>query len=140
MNLRSSKFPHATETEVLSCRAESETTISNLEPLIRALRSRRNNFLAHLSPTHAFEPHQLRQATEITLPQIKEVLHKGGMIVNQFLQMWNKSVNQLSTFGSDDYKKILSSVSKQLCAEIKAHEAEFRTYDPSRLPRPRDCS
>ena len=137
--LRRSKFQHAKEKDVLACIAEAESIIANLTPTIRVLRTRRNDFLAHISPKLAFTPEQLQQATKLTMPQIREVLYEGGKIVNQLLHMWNKSKNQLRETFADDYKKIVSLASKQLCSEIKAHEAEFAKYDSRPLPRPRDC-
>lgn len=138
--LRSSKFPHATEKEVLAYMAEAKDSIAKLTPTIEILRKRRNEFLAHISPTLVFNRELLEQAKSLTLPQIREVLYGGGKIVNQLLHMWNRSVNQLRETHTDDYKKIVSIVSKQLCAEIKAHEAEFARYGMNQpLPRPRDC-
>ena len=134
---RKSKFRHADDKRVLEGIAEAEGTIANLTPTINTLRARRNDFLAHLSPRMAFVPQELRKETGITLAQLREVLQEGGKIVNQFLQMWNMSVDSLFMLHSDDYKEIFSLLSKQLCSEIKAHEAKFEPTQ--RLPRPRDC-
>ncbi len=139
--IRSGKFEHRAEKEVVAYIKESEAHIGNkLKPTIEVLNRRRNKFLAHISPELAFEREKLRRAKAITLPQISEVLYDAGRIVNGLLQMWNKSTNQLRETRTDDYKKIISLVSKQLCAEIKTHEEEFARHGLTRpLPRPRDC-
>jgi len=138
--MRKSKFQHAEEQDVLACIAEAQRMIASLAPTIKVLRERRNDFLAHLSPKLAFTPEVLQAASKLTMPQIGKVLHEGGAIVNRFLQMWNNSANQLRETHNDDYKKIVSLVSKQLCAEIQAHEAEFNQHGLSpRLRRPKDC-
>lgn len=138
--LQSSKFQHANQTEVRSRVAEAESVIKRLTPTIKVLRNRRNDFLAHISPKLAFTPEQLQHTTKLTVPQIREVLYEGGKIANQILIMWNKSTNQLREPHADDYKKIVSLASKQLCSEIKAHEAKYN--DRSLLPsqRPRGCT
>lgn len=138
--VRKRQFQRATEKEVQSLIAEAESVIENLNPTIKVLRQRRNDFLAHLSPKLAFTPELLQKATRLTIPQIGEVLYEGGKMVNQFLHVWNASQNQLREANSDDYKKIVGLVSKQLCAEIQAHERKFKKYGMSqRLPRPKDC-
>jgi len=138
--MKKSKFQHAGEQDVLACIAEAQKVTASLAPAIKVLRERRNDFLAHLSPKLAFTPEVLQAASKLTMPQIDKVLHEGGKIVNRFLQMWNNSANQLRETHNDDYKKIVSLVSKQLCAEIQAHEAEFNRHGLSpRPPGPRDC-
>jgi hypothetical protein len=139
--LRGSKFRFATENEVLECIAEAEREIHSLRITLDVLRNRRNKFLAHISPELVFKPETLRRAKSVTMPQIREVLYAGGNIVNRFLCQWSHTTNQLLETHSDDYKKIISLVSKQLCAEIKAHEAEFAAHGAldKPLPRPRDC-
>ena len=138
--LRSSRFQHAVEKDVLAYIAEAANVIKTLEPTIEILRKRRNDFLAHISPTLVFKQELLEKARTLTMPQIRDVLLGGGKVVNQLLHMWNNSMNQLRETGTDDYKRVVSKVSKQLCAEIKAHEAEFAKHGATtRLPRPKDC-
>jgi hypothetical protein len=139
--LRSSKFKHGAEREVLAFIDEANEAIeTKLASTIRVLRTRRNKYLAHLSQELAFERVKLQRAKAVTLPQIREVLYEGGKIVNGLLRMWNRSTNQLRETHNDDYKKVVSSMSKQLCAEITAHEEEFARYGATgKLRRPKDC-
>ncbi len=136
--LRSSNFQRASKKEVLAYIAEAEAAISELMPTIKVLRRRRNDFLAHISPSLAFTPEQLRQAKTLTMPEIREVIYGGGKIVNRFLIMWNNSSNQLRETQTDDYKKVVSIVTKHLCEEAKAYDAEFAKYGASKVPRPRN--
>jgi len=139
-DLRSSKFPGKSQRDLQGEIAEAKSVISKLQPAIKVLRQRRNDFLAHLSPKVAFTPELLQHTAKVNLPQIKEVLLEGGKIVNRFLIMWNGSSNFWGGTHVDDYKKVISWASKQLCAEIQAHEAEFAKYGVSqRLLRPKDC-
>lgn len=140
--IRSSKFRFGAQKEVLEYIREAEDHIEQrLEPTIKVLNRRRNKFLAHLSPEFTFEREKLQKAKSITIPQIKEVLYEGGKIVNGLLRMWNRSSNQLRETNTDDYRKVASAMSKQLCAEIQAYEAEFAKHGLTRpLPRPRDCT
>jgi hypothetical protein len=137
--VRSSKFQRASEKQFLAYIAKAEAVISKLMPTIRVLRKRRNDFLAHISPTLVFTPEQLRQAKTLTMPEIRDVVYSGGRIVNQLLIMWNNSSNQLRETHTDDYKKVVSIVTKHLCEEAKAYDAEFGKYEASKVPRPRDC-
>lgn len=139
--MRSGKFKFGAEKEVLAYIKEAQTHIrEKLDPTIDVLNKRRNKFLAHLSPELAFEREKLQKAKTVTMPQIREVLYDGGRIVNGLLRMWNNSSNQLRETNIDDYRKVVSSMSKQLCAEIQAHEAEFaKNGATGRLPRPKDC-
>src|SRR5258708_4220806 len=94
--LRSGKFRHGAEKDVLAYIADAETAIKKkLEPTIKVLSSRRNKFLAHISAELVFEREKLQRAKAVTMPQIREVLYEGGKIVNGLLLMWNNSVNQL---------------------------------------------
>ncbi len=139
--MRSSKFKFGAEEDVLAYIKEANAHIKQkLEPTIEVLNRRRNKFLAHISPELAFEREKLQRAKSVTMPQIKEVLYDGGRIVNGLLRMWNKTSNQLRETNIDDYRKVISSMSKQLCAEIQAHEAEFARHGLTRpLPRPKNC-
>lgn len=138
---KASKFRFASEQEVRACLAQADAETSRLRPAINILRTRRNNFLAHISPEFAFDREALRRnGKKLQLENIGEVLHSAGRIVNDLLHMWNRSRNQLRETHSDDYKKVIERVTKQLCAEIEAHEREFAPYDSTRrLPRPKAC-
>ena len=137
--LRSSKF-RATENEVRTYIDEAETVISTLMPTIRILRKRRNDFLAHISRTLVFAPEELRQAKALAMTEIREVIYGGGKIVNQLLHIWNRSSNQLRETHADDYKRIVSIVTKHLCEEANASDAEAAKYGAmGKTPRPRDC-
>jgi hypothetical protein len=139
--IKSSKFKHGTEKDVLAYIREAEAHIrKQLKPTIEVLNRRRNQFLAHISPELVFERDKLRRAKAVTMPQIREVLYDGGRIVNGLLRMWNNCSNQLRETNRDDYKKVVSLMSKQLCAQIKAYEKEFARHGITKpLPRPRDC-
>lgn len=139
--MRSSKFKSGTEKEVLAYVRKAEAYIRNkLKPTIAVLNSRRNKYLVHISPELAFERDKLQRAKAVTMAQIKEVLYDGGRIVNGLLHLWSNRSNQLRESNRDDYKKVVSLMSKQLCAQIKALEKEFAKHGLRRpLPRPRDC-
>ena len=129
------------EKEVLAYIGEANYAVrKKLNPSIEILTKRRNKFLAHISTELVFEREKLRQAKAVTMPQINEVLYEGGKIVNGLLQMWNRSTNQLRETHTDDYKKVISLMSKQLCTEIRAYEEEFAKHGITRpLPRPKGC-
>jgi hypothetical protein len=139
--LRKDRFRHASEAEVLEGIAEAGVVIKRLTPAINVLRRRRNDFLAHISESLVFKSEELQLAKTLTIGQIRDVLLEGARVVNSLLLMWNKCANQLLDRDSDDYKKVVSIVNKQLCAEAKEHDEEFGRYGltiPSHA-RPRDC-
>jgi AbiU2 len=117
---RRKKFQNGSEAQVLACLAEAEATRSKLEPAIQTLRGRRNKHLAHISEELVFKASELRRSQRLTMNQIEEVLYEGGKIVNQFLILWNGSSHQLRDSHADDYKRVISLMSKQLCAEADA--------------------
>lgn len=108
--LRASEFPHGTEAKVLETIKLAEKAIAELEPTIKILRKRRNDFIAHISPKLVFNRELLEKGKLLTMPQIREVLLGGGHILNDFLQIWCKTSNQLRDSHSDDYKKVLAIV------------------------------
>jgi hypothetical protein len=139
--LRASKFAHATEAQVLECISQAEVQVAELQPSIKILRDRRNDFIAHISSTLVFNRKLLEQGKLLTMPQIREVLLSGGHILNDFLQIWCKKSNQLRDSDSGDYKKVVAIVSKHLCDEAARYEAEFNRHGGNvRVPRPGDCS
>ena len=138
--IRAGSFEFAEEKDVVALIAEAKIEIEKLNPTVRILRRRRNDFLAHISKKLAFNKEALRNAEKLQFGQISDVLYSGGRIVNSLLQMWNNSRNQLRETHSDDYLKVIERMTKHLCAEIKAHEAEFAKHGLTpRLARPRGC-
>jgi HEPN superfamily AbiU2-like protein len=136
---RSTKFPNRSEKQILEDVAKADSLSKELEPAVRILCERRNKYLAHISGELVFEIDKLRES-KLSMEEIEKVLYQGGRIVNQFLILWSNSSNQLRETNSDDYKRVVSLMSKQLCAEIKAEEAEFARHGlTTPLPRPKDC-
>lgn len=139
--VRASKFAHAAEKDVLDCIKRSETRIIELNPTIEVLRKRRNNFIAHISPTLVFNRELLQREKSVSMPQIREVLLGGGHILNGLLQLWCRTSNQLRDSNSDDYKKVIAIINKHLCDEADRHEAEYNRHGlNARIPRPKNCS
>jgi hypothetical protein len=137
--LRASKFPHASEGEVLESLAEADVAVAKLQPTIKELRRRRNDFLAHISEKLVLRDPETAQSRILTIEQVREVLYDAGKIVNGLMQMWEKSVTQLRPRHTDDYEKIISIVKEYLCAQAKAHDVEYAKYGGGTAPRPMDC-
>ena len=136
--LQKTKFKFASAKEVGKAIDEEKSIVANLDPVLKILRRRRNGFLAHLSFDNVFDAERMQWDAALTLPQLGEVLI-AGRVVNRFSLMWCNAVSSTNQLGINDYKHLLELASKQHCAEIKAHEAEFPGLTTG-LVRPRGCT
>lgn len=125
--------PQAVHAAVRSARHR----VRGLDPVMKAVRLRRNKMLAHLDPETVLDPVKLLRDTKLTVDDLVRVFDVAGGIVNEISHLY-MDVTQLTMFPKhDDYKHALKLVADAKCAEIRKYEDEYKTQWSG--ARPKEC-
>jgi len=131
------KFGSAKDVKQAICEARAQLT--SLRSVVKCLRIRRNNFLAHNSEESIFNPEGIYKMAGVTYDELKSVFDESAKVINSFNLLWNQQTTLPRLLHQDDFKHVFEMLGKQHCAEIKAHEAEFGIFGLI-SPRPRGCT
>jgi hypothetical protein len=131
-------FQRGTPQEVRRLIADSDKKVEGMEPVLAAIRKRRNEWLAHLVPETIRDPKALEARAKITMPDLKRVLNETENILLDFSSLYDGTIGELKYIGWDDYKTTLESIRRTKCAFIEKYEQAFNIKWEG--PRPKDCS
>jgi AbiU2 len=127
------QFQRGTLPEVQMAIAKSEKTVRNLEPVLAAVRKRRNEWLAHLDPRTIADPKALSDKAKLTIPDLERVFKETESVLLELSSLYDGTFGELRFLGGDDYKSALEWIRKAKCEFIDRYEKEFGvSYDGSR--------
>ena len=132
---QTSRFRRGTSREVQAAIAKSEKTIRRLEPVLAAVRKRRNEWFAHLDPRTVADPKALSANAQLTIPDLERVLKETEDLLLELSSLYDGTFGDLKFLGGDDYIGALEWIRKAKCAFIESYEKEFGT--PYTGPRPK---
>lgn len=113
-------------------------TIAALEPVLKSIRHRRNEWLAHLDPRTVANPASLAAKARLTIPDLERAFRETEEIVLDVSSLYEGVIGELRFIGDDDYKTALDWIRSARCTFIENYEKEFgKSYTG---PRPKDCS
>lgn len=135
--MEAGSFQRGTPQEVRQAITESNKILDELEPVLIAIRERRNAWLAHLDPQTIRDPKALEARAKLTMPELERVFKESERILLKFSSLYDGTFGELKYIGWDDYEVALNWIRLAKCAHIEKYESE---YGKSDLPRPRDCS
>jgi hypothetical protein len=130
-------FQRGTPQEVRKAIEESEKAVHSLEPVLSAIRDRRNSWFAHLDPQTISDPKALEAKAKLTMPDLERVFKETERILLELSRLYDGTFGELKYIGWDDYEVALDWIRQAKCAHIEKYERE---YGKSDLPRPKDCS
>ena len=130
-------FANGSPQEVRMAVRTAKQRVRGLNPVMNAVRIRRNKMLAHLDPETVRDPVKLFREAKLTLDDLVKILGVASEIVNEISRLYMNATH-LTTFPfQDDYKQALKLVAEAKCAEIRKYEDEFKAQWTGK--RPKDC-
>jgi hypothetical protein len=112
--------------------------IKRLDPVMRAVRSRRNKVLAHLAPETVRDPVKVARDARLTLKDLSKILDTAGRIVNLISMLYSNEAHLIRFPFDDDYKLVLERITESECSRIRKYENEGKAKWVG--ARPKSCS
>ena len=131
-------FQNATPQEAVQAIQKCEQRMVAIEPILKAIRRRRNEWLAHLDPKTVANPAALAARSKLTMPDLEKAFSETEGIVVELFACHQGVFGELEFLGGDDYEVALDWIRSAKCTFIENYEKEFHTRWTD--ARPRDCS
>lgn len=128
-------FKHGTAQEVSTAIKEAETRVAGLVAILKPVKDRRNQSLAHLDPRTVIDPAGLAQRAKLTFADLGKVFDESGAILNEFSRLWEDMTTVMTLVDGTDYTGALSRIAEAKHIEADKYEAEFKEIAP--FPRPK---
>jgi hypothetical protein len=122
------EFKQTKPDEVLAYITEAEHKIDGFRPVLKTIKHRRDQYLAHISRELVFDLKRLKEGPKLEFGQIRGVLFKGGRIVNELSRMLCGKTNPILDSDHDDYKIVVEMLRKQVAVELAQQEADDKRH------------
>lgn len=136
--MEAGSFQRGTPQEVRQTIADSDKAVAELEPVLAAIRDRRNAWLAHLDPQTIRDPQALEARAKVTMPDLEKLFKETEHILLAMSSLYDGTSGELKYIGWDDYEVALNWIRLAKCAHIEQYEKEFQVKWDG--PRPKNCS
>jgi AbiU2 len=133
-----STFQNATPKEAEDVILKAEQRIVAIEPILAAIRTRRNQWLAHLDPGTVADPAALAAKAKLTMPDLEKAFGETEKTLVELISRHQGVFGELDFIGGDDYEVALEWIRAAKWTFIENYEKEFG--HPLDGPRPRDGS
>ena len=133
-----STFQNATPKEAKEAILKSEKRVIAIQSILDSIRTRRNEWLAHLDPVTVANPAALATRARLTMPDLEKAFSETEGIVVELFARHQGVFGDLEFIGGDDYKTALDWIRSAKCTFIENYEKEFHTTWTD--ARPKDCS
>jgi AbiU2 len=130
-------FQRGDAQEVSAAIAEAQAIVAALSPVLAAIRTRRNEWLAHLDPRTVADPKALNAKAKVTLPDVEHAFKETERFLTKLSCLYDGVLGDLRFIGGDDYQTVVENLRLYKCACIREFEKQFGTWTG---PRPKDCS
>ena len=107
-----STFKHGTVADVRKAIQESKTAVAGFEPILKAIRTRRNQTQAHLDARPFIDPAKYVSAGKASYRQIYELFDRTEEILNKFSLMYHGKAVPLHLEGCNDYEQAIELLAK----------------------------
>ena len=133
-----STFQNATPKEAEEAILKSAQRVIVLQPILDAIRRRRNKWLAHIDPATVANPATVAARATLTMPDLESAFRETEGIVVDLFARHQGVFGELEFIGGDDYQMALDWIRSAKCTFIENYEKEFhRRWTDA---RPKDCS
>ena len=133
-----STFQNATPKEAEEAIQRGALRVIAIQPILDAIRRRRNKWLAHLDPGFIADPIALAARANLTLPDLDKAFSETEKTLVELFSRHQGVFGELEFIGGDDYEMALNWIRSAKCTFFENYEKEFGR--PLDGPRPRDCS
>jgi len=134
-----SLFHRGDQQQVRATVKKARQVVLELEPVLDAIRQRRNEWLAHLDPRTVANPKVLSAEAKLTIADLGRAFKETEGILVELSSLYEGTIGDLHFIGGDDYKTALNWIRLAKCASIEDYEKEFGAGSWTQ-PRPKDCS
>jgi hypothetical protein len=119
--------------------AKGEQVVIGLEPVLKAIRMRRNTRLAHLDPRSVADPNAFSEDARLTFPDLRRAFKETEDLLIDICSLHDGTIGDLRFVGGDDYKTVLNNLRRYKCGYIREYERLHGTGSWT-SERPKDCS
>ena len=107
-------FKNATAMEVRNAVDEAKRVVTELEPMLVPVRTRRNETLAHVSERAFVDSESYFRDGQISYRRLTEILDKTGAVLNQLFYLHSGTTVPLDLAGVNDVENLLKIVLESL--------------------------
>src|ERR1700683_4617676 len=97
--MEAGSFQRGTSQEIRQAIAASDKTVEEVEPVLAAIRERRNGWLAHLDPQTIGNPKVLEARAKLTMPDLQRVFQESESILLKFSSLYDGTFGELKYIG-----------------------------------------
>jgi hypothetical protein len=130
-------FQRGDRQEVGEAILKSAQRVIALQPIVDAIRERRDKWLAHLDPATVRDPAALAAKAKLTIQDLERTFKETEEMLIELSCLYEGTFGDLRFLGGDDYEMALNWIRRAKCSLIKDYE---ENYGPWTGPRPKDCS
>jgi hypothetical protein len=105
-------FKHGTAAEVRKLVAEAKALCTELEPIVSALRTRRNETIAHADTRPIIDPEGYVQAGRLSYRELRRLFEQTGLVLNKFSLLYRGVPVVLDLKDVKDYEEALDLIAK----------------------------
>ncbi len=105
-------FKHGTATDVRKAIEDAKVSIATLEPTVEAIRTRRNETIAHLDARPIVDPARYVQDGLVSYRQIDGLFDQIGAVLNKFSLLYRGAAVPLELEGAKDYEQALNHLAE----------------------------
>lgn len=133
--LQIKSFKKGTPQQIIAVIAKSKTAVLNLEPVLTAIRDRRNKWLAHHDPETVRDPQALSINAKLTFGDLDRAFEETEKILGWLDGLFDGRVGPIHFVGGNDYRGLLKRVPSSVSDEKKQLDAAFEAQFGHPPPR-----
>ncbi len=131
-------FKLGTAAEVRKAVAEAKASLVGVAPKLSALRTRRNETIAHADARPLVDPQDYIVAGRISYIDFESLFLKVESILYKLSKLYRGASVELELKDWNDYEQAFDLIADAKCEQARRYEAEHNT--PAPFPLPRKCS
>ena len=114
-----SSFQFGDEKQVSDAIAAALSAVNELEPILSAIRRRRNEWLAHLDVRTVADPQGLNERAKLTVPDLEQVFRETEKIFASLQRLFDGVIGGIRYLGGEDYEHLFKLIRLSQAAEKK---------------------
>lgn len=126
------------EDEVRRVVAEAKDFVRTLKPILKPIRLRRNQTVAHSDTQPLADPGGYIKGGRLKFRELDDLFEKTAQILNRLAEVHCLNTPSLHLPDANDYERALDLIADAKCEQARRYEAERDTPVP--FPKPKKCS
>ncbi|MGB9431838.1 MAG: hypothetical protein WBQ89_06315, partial [Candidatus Acidiferrum sp.] len=118
-------FKYGDETEVNEAIAKAGKTVQGLEPILAAIKHRRNEWFAHLDVRTVANSQESNDRAKLTIADLERAFRETEEIVGNLTHLFDGAIGELRYLGGDDYRGMLERIRHSIVTEKEVFDAVF---------------